>query len=158
MAYKRMPFGLSNVGATFQHAMDMAFQNLIQKCLLVYLDDITIYSKNANEHLSHLKQVFEKFREYEIYLNPTKSIFAVHEGKLLGHIVSKDGITIDPERVKAIIELPLPNHKKGLQSFLGRINFLRRFIPDVANLLQPLTTMLKKNAVFQLDKRCQEQF
>lgn len=82
--------------------------------MLVYLDDITAYSKNADEHLSHLKQVFEKCREYGISLNPIKSIFAVHEGKLLGHIVSIDEVTIDPERVKAILELPLPNHKKGL--------------------------------------------
>lgn len=112
MAYKRMAFGLSNVGATFQRAMDMAFQNLIQKFLLVYLDDIIVYSKNVDEHLSHLKQVFEKCREYGISLNPKKSIFEVHEGKLLGHKVSKDIVTIDLERVKAILELPLPNHKK----------------------------------------------
>lgn len=149
MAYRRMPFGLSNAGTTFQRAMDMAFQSLINRIMLIYLDDITVYSKNADGHLSHLKQVFKNCREFGISLNPKKSIFAVHEGKLLGHIVSKKGITIDLERVKAILELSLPNHKKGLQSFLGQINFIRRFIPNVANLLQPLTAMLKKSAVFR---------
>lgn len=96
--------------------------------------------------------------EYGISHNPKKSIFAVHEGKLLGHIVSKQGITIDPKRVKAILELTLPNHKKGLQSFLGRIKFLRRFIPNVANLLQPLTAMLKKNVVFNWTREAENNF
>ena len=113
----------------------MAFQSFINNIMLIYLDDIIVYSKNAGEHLSHLKQVFKKCREFGISLNLKKSIFAVHEGKLLGHIVSKQGITIDPERVRAILELPLPNHKKGLQRFLSQINFLRRFILDVTNLL-----------------------
>lgn len=81
-------------------------------------------------------------------LNPKKIIFVVHEGKLLGHIVSKNGFIIDPERITAILSLPLPAHKKGLQSFLGKINFFRRFIPNIAALLQPLTTMLKKNIPF----------
>lgn len=70
MAYKRMHFGLSNTSATFQRAMDIAFQSLIQKILLVYLDEITVYSKSTDEHLSHLKQIFEKCREYGIFLNP----------------------------------------------------------------------------------------
>ena len=89
MAYKRMPFGLSNADTTFQRAMDMAFQSLINKIMLIYLDDITVYSKNVDEHLLHLRQVFEKCREFDISLNENKSIFVVHEGKLLGHIVSK---------------------------------------------------------------------
>lgn len=148
MTYKRMPFGIPNAGATFQRVMDMEFQGLIYKLVLIYLDDITVFSKNANENLSHLKQVFERCREFGISLNPKKCIFVVHEGKLIGHIVSKQGITIDLERVSVILAFPLPNHKKGLQRFLGRINFLRRFILDIANLLKPLTAMLKKNAIF----------
>ena len=154
-----MSFGLANVGATFQKAMDMAFGNLMYKIVLVYLDDITVFSKEAKDHIFHLRQVLERCREFGISLNPKKSVFAVHEGKLLGYIVSKHGTTIDPERVQAILELPLPSHKKGLQSFLGRINFVRRFIPDIANLLKPLTTMLKKNTIFSWTKegkRCFE--
>lgn len=81
-------------------------------------------------------------------LNPAKCVFATNKGKLLGHIVSKDGLTIDLERVKAILSLPLPHHKKGLQSFLGRINFVKRFIPSLATMVKPLTAMLKKNMSF----------
>lgn len=148
MAYRKMPFGLSNVGTTFQKAMEMAFSGLMNKFVLVYLDDITIFLENTEDHLIHLRQIFERCREFGVSLNAKKCIFAIHEGRLLGHIVSKKETTIDPERVKAILALHLPAHKKGLQSFLGRINFLRRFIPNIAALLKPMTQMLKKNATF----------
>ena len=91
---------------------------------MVYLDDITIFSKKRGEHDFHLKQIFERCRKYGISLNPKKCVFAVTEGKLLGHIVSKIGISIDPERVKAIEKIPLPHNKKGMQSFMGTINFM----------------------------------
>ena len=103
-----MPFGLSNAGATFQKAMEMAFNNLMYKFVLVYLDDVTIYSQKIADHIDHLRKIFERCREFGISLNPKKSIFSVHEGKLLGYIVSKSGVTVDPERVAAILELPLP--------------------------------------------------
>ena len=132
--------------------MDKAFLNLMYKFILVYLDDITIFSKNAADHFQHLRVIFKRCREYGISLNPKKSVFSVHEGKLLGFIVSKEGITIEPERVSVILDLPLPAHKKGLQSFLGRINFVRRFIPNIVELLMPLTTMLRKGMTFNWTK------
>ena len=88
-AYRRMPFGLINTGATFQRAMDIAFCGLIGRSSIVYLDDITIFSKKREEHAFHLRQIFECCRKYDILLNPKKCVFAVTEGKLLGHIVSK---------------------------------------------------------------------
>ena len=119
MAYKKMPFGLSNARATFQKAMDMDFDRLMYRIVLVYLDDITIFSREAKDHLKHLRHIFERCREFGISLNPKKCVFSVHEGRLLGYVVSKQGITIDPERITAILALPLPAHKKGLQSFIG---------------------------------------
>jgi hypothetical protein len=95
-AYKRMPFGLINAGETFQRAMDVAFRGLINRCVVVYLDDVTVYSKNREEHIQHLTQIFERCRKYGISLNPKKTIFGVEEGKLLGHIISQAGIHIDP--------------------------------------------------------------
>jgi len=83
-----MPFGLINVGATFQSAMDVAFQRLINKCVVVYLDDVIVYSKNREEHIQHLTHIFERCRKYSISVNPKKTIFGVEEGKLLGHIIS----------------------------------------------------------------------
>ena len=77
--------------------MDVAFGGLINKCVVVYLDDVTMYSKNREEHIQHLTQIFERCRKYGMYLNPKKTIFCMEEGKILGHIISQDGIGIDPE-------------------------------------------------------------
>ena len=95
--------------------MDIAFRGLIDHSVVVYLDDVTIFSKKREEHAFHLKQIFERCRKYGISLNPKKCIFAVIEGKLLGHVVSKKGISIDPERIKSIEEIPLPHNKKGME-------------------------------------------
>ena len=111
-SYRRMPFGLINAGATFQRAMDIAFRGLIGHSTVVYLDDITIFSKRKEEHAFHLRQIFERCRKYGISLNPKKCVFTVTEGKLLGHIVSKKGISIDPEIIKAIEQIPLPHNNK----------------------------------------------
>jgi hypothetical protein len=106
--YLRMPFGLSNAGATFHRAMDYAFRGLIGKLIEIYQDDLTVFSKD---------------REFGISLNPAKSVFGVTEGKLLGHIITKDGVKLDLERVEAIGKVPLPTSKKALQSFLGQTEF-----------------------------------
>ena len=137
-SYRRMPFGLINAGATFHRDMDIAFCGLIGRSAVVYLDDITIFSKKREEHAFHLRQIFEHCRNYGISLNPKKCVFTVTEGKLLGHIVSKTGISIDPERVKAIEQIPFPHNKKGMQYFMGTINFVRRFVPDFAQIVKPL--------------------
>eukprot|EP00253_Pinus_taeda_P023972 PITA_23972 len=141
-----MPFGLKNFGATFQREMDIAFAKEIHDFLVVYLDDLTPFSKSDQEHLKHLRQIFMTCGKYDISLNPKKSMFALEEGKLLGHIISKDGIGIDPERIQAILQSPYPRNIKELQAFLGNINFLRRFIPNLAELIRLLSNMLKKDA------------
>ena len=132
--------------------MDKAFLNLMYRFVLVYLDDITIFSKNVAYHFQHLRVIFKKCREYGISLDPKNNVFSIHKGKLLGFIVSKEDITIELERVSATLDLPLLARKKGLQSFLGRINFVRRFIPNIAELLMPLIAMLRKGMVFSWTK------
>eukprot|EP00253_Pinus_taeda_P023414 PITA_23414 len=141
-----MPFGLKNAGATFQRAMDIAFSKEIHDFLVVYLDDLTPFSKSDREHLKHLRQIFITCRKYGISLNPKKTLFGLEEGKLLGHIISKDDIRIDPERIQAILQIPYPRNIKELQAFLGKINFLRRFIPNLAELIRLLSNMLRKDA------------
>lgn len=143
--YAKITFALINAGATFQRAMDIAFVGEKDKFIVIYLDDITVDSKSYAEHLSHLKKTFLKCRKYKISLNPNKSHFAMEEGKLLGHIVRQDGIKIDLERVKAIQQIEQPRHKKGIQSFMGKINFLRRFIPNLAETSKPISDMLKND-------------
>ena len=92
--------------------MDIAFRGLIDHYVVVYLDDVTIFSKKREDHTFHLKQIFYRCRKYGISLNPKKSIFTILKGKLLGHIILKKGISIDLERVEVIYQIPLPHNKK----------------------------------------------
>ena len=102
------------------------------------------FSKTDEEHLEHLRKVFEKCRKFGLSLNPEKTMFGLQEGKLLGHIISKEGIKIDSKRIEAILQITHPRNIKELQSFIGKINFLRRFIPNLAKLLRNITNKLKK--------------
>ena len=124
--------------------MDIAFRGLINHSVVVYLDDITVYSKHHPNHLNHLRKVFERCRKFGVSLNPKKTIFAVSEGILLGCVVSKHGIMIDPERNQAISKITYPSSKKAMQTFLGKINFVRRFIPSFSEIIRPLQKMIKK--------------
>jgi hypothetical protein len=142
--YAKMPFGLMNAGATFQRAMDIAFIGEKDQFVVIYLDDITVFSRTDKEHCCHLKKVFLKCRRFGLSLNPKKSLFAMREGKLLGHIVSAEGVRIDPSRVEALQTLSLPRSKKEVQAFLRKINFLRRFVSNFAELVKHITAMLRK--------------
>ena len=142
--YAKMPFGLMNAGATFQRAMDIAFAEEKEKFVVIYMDDMTMYSRWAKDHIRHLERVFIKCRRYGISLNPRKSNFTLEEGKLLGHIISKEGIRIDLDKV-GILKVEEPRSKKEIQSFLGQVNFLRRFIPGFTEILMDITDMLRKD-------------
>jgi hypothetical protein len=137
--YVKIPFGLMNVGDTFQRAMDIVFVDELGRLIVIYLDDITIFSKRDEEHLLHLRRVFEKCRRFGISLDPKKTLFALKEGKLLGHII------FDPSIIEAIQKIDHPINIKELQFFIGKINFLRRFVPNLAELLRNITNMLKKD-------------
>ena len=108
--------------------------------------------------MGHLKQVFERCRKYGISLNLGKFVFGIDEGKLLGHIISKDGVKIDPEKIEAIKKIPLPKNVKALQSFNGHINFIRRFIPNLVEYMKPLQKLLKKDAKFEWTSEGREAF
>ena len=124
--------------------MDIAFAKEIHDFLVIYLDDITVFSKPDNQHLDHLRQVFIKWRKFGISLNPKKSLFGWEEENLLGHVISKDGIRIDPARIEAILQIRHPRNIKELQAFLGKNHFLRRFISNLAELIRSLNNVLKK--------------
>jgi hypothetical protein len=101
--YRSIPFGLTNEDTTFQMDMDISLKGLIHQSVVVYLDDAIVYSNKRKHHPRHLKQIFEQYKRYNMSLNPKKTIFVVSEGILLGHVISKDGILVDPERTKAIM-------------------------------------------------------
>ena len=106
-ACKKLPFGLKNARATFQRAMSYAF-HAIKTIVQPYLDDLPTKSRQRQNHMDHLQQIFMRYRHYNIQLNPHKCIFGVESGPLLGFIVANDGICIDPLKVEAITNLPLP--------------------------------------------------
>ena len=156
--YEKMPFGLINAGSTFQRAMDIAFAGERDKFFVIYLDDITVFSKNDEDHFQHLKQVFSKCRKFGLSLNPKKSYFAIEEGKLLGHLVSKKGICVDLVRVEAIQVISLPRNRKEIQSFWGKINFLRCFVPNFAELVKHIMVMLRQENEIKWDDDSRKYF
>jgi hypothetical protein len=124
--------------------MNIAFIGEKVQFVVIYLDDITVFSRSDKEHCYHLRKVFSKYWRFGLSLNPKKSLFAMMEGKLLGHIVSAKGVRIDPSRVEEIQTLSLPHSRKEVQAFLGKINFLRRFISNFVNLVKHITAMLRR--------------
>jgi hypothetical protein len=153
-----MPFGLINAGETFQRAMDISFQGIINKCVVLYFEDVIVYSKNREDCIQHLTHIFERCRKYGISLNPKKTIFGVKEGKLLGHIISQVVTRIDLERIKGIVQLPLPHNKKSMQSFFRKINFVRKFNPNFVETIKPLQNIIQKDVDFKWDDEWKEAF
>lgn len=122
-SFKSIHFGLVNVGDTFQRDMDISFHDLIGQRIVVYLDDVTMFSKRRSDHLCHLKKSFERCHKYGIYLNTKKRIFTVSKGNILGLIIAKSGIKVDLEWVKTFTLIPFPVNNKSMQSLLGKIKF-----------------------------------
>jgi hypothetical protein len=121
--FKVMPFGLTNALATFQETMNKLFQPYLRKFVLVFFDDILIYSKTWKEHLNHLEQVLSLPEENQLYPKISKCTFGKEEVEYLSHVISKEGFKVDPSKIKAIMEWPKPNNISKLRGFLGFVNF-----------------------------------
>lgn len=142
-----MPFGLTNAPATFSRMMNRIFLKH-QNCVVVFFDDILIFSKSEEEHYAHLDLVFKLLHENQLYLNPEKSSFFKTEIEYLGHIVSGDGIRVDPKKIKCINEWPRPQSIHEIRSFLGLCSYYRKFIRNFSYIALPLTNLLKKSTSF----------
>jgi hypothetical protein len=128
--------------------MQIDFDDLIDKIIHIYLDDLTSYSRNRSDHFGHLRKVLMRCRKFGIYLNYSKSIFGVTNGNILGNIVFDSGIRIDPENIVAILNLPTPTSKNEVQSFMGIINFVSRFFLDFVVMVKPIQNILNKDRSF----------
>ncbi|RVW19625.1 Retrovirus-related Pol polyprotein from transposon opus [Vitis vinifera] len=157
-AYKRMPFGLCNAPATFQRCMLSIFSDMVERIMEVFMDDITIYGGTYEECLVNLEAVLNRCIEKDLVLNWEKCHFMIHQGIVLGHIISKKGIEVDKAKVELIVKLPSPTTIKGVRQFLGHVGFYRRFIQDFSKLSKPLCEHLAKDAKFIWDERCQKSF
>ena len=129
-----MPFGLTNALATFQRLMCHVFRAFLRIFLEVNVDDPCVYSKQRSDHLLQLKLIFEKCRTYRICLNPDKCVFMVRQGKILGHIVSKNGISTDQDKIQVILKLPRPTNAEEVQGFMGHCGYYQRFIFHFVNI------------------------
>jgi hypothetical protein len=145
-AYNVMPFGLCNAPATFQRVMTTAFQKYLRKFIEIFLDDFCVFSTHQ-QHAECLRKCFEQCRAYGISINVAKFQFLVPCGRLLGHIVSKEGIAVDPDKVAALLLLPMPEHITGVKAFLGATSYYRCHIYFYAQIVAPLTYLTKQTDV-----------
>ncbi|KAJ9518388.1 hypothetical protein QJQ45_010285 [Haematococcus lacustris] len=139
--FKVLCFGLTNAPATFQRVMNEAFAEVINDCALVYLDDILVMSENTEQHLVHLRRVFDLLRKNKFYAKLSKCEFMKRTLMFLGHIISAQGISVDPCKVTAISNWPVPTSLKTLQSFLGAANYVRKFVHNFSTIAAPLTNL-----------------
>ena len=155
--YLVMPFGLCNAPATFQRAMMAIFSEYLQKFMAIFVDDFTVYS-NTNQHLECLQLMFSRCREKRVCLNPFKCLFGAYRGAVLGHVVSSQGIEMTNDKVEAILKAKPPAKANEVASFLGYVNFYRRFVNKLAELAAPMYALTKKDAIFCWDQECQKGF
>lgn len=147
--YTKMPFGLRNAPSTFQRLIDRFRSGLQNISILAYLDDLIILSSSFNEHLQDLQKVFDRLNIFKLRLNREKCTFACESVRYLGHVITKSGITPDPEKIAAIRDMKPPSNIKQLLTFVQTCSWFRRFIDGFAEVSRPLTSLLKKNIRFQ---------
>ena len=156
--YNRMPFGLKGAPATFQRLMNVVLTGLQGLHCFVYLDDVVIYGYNLKNHNEKLIEIFKRLRSANLKLQPDKCNFLKTEITYLGHVVNEDGVKPNPLKIEAVKDFPQPKNAKGIKSFLGLVGYYRRFIPDMAKIAKPLTTLLKKDVKFNWCCFCDEAF
>ena len=156
--YNVMSFGLKNAGATYQRAMVTLFHDMMHKEIEVYVDDMIAKARSPQEHIVNLRKLFERLRKYKLKLNPAKCTFGATSGKLLGFVVSENGIEVDPDKIKAIQNLPPPKTQKEVRGFLGRLNYISRFISQLTTKCDPIFKLLKKRDPGTWDEECQAAF
>ncbi|XP_057965430.1 uncharacterized protein LOC131155991 [Malania oleifera] len=156
--YKVMPFGLKNAGATYQRAMVTLFHDLMHKEIEVYVDDMIVKSRDEYSHVMNLRKLFKRLRKCKLKLNPKKCTFGASSGKLFGFIVSEKGIEVDPDKIKAIREMPSPKTEKEVRSFLGQLNYIARFISQLNATCKPIFKLLKKDNPEKWSEDCQKAF
>ncbi|CAL8089325.1 unnamed protein product [Prunus armeniaca] len=150
--YTVMPFGFKNAGATYQRAMTAVFHDMMGREVEYYVDDLVVKSKDKGSHHEVLRRVLERCQLYGLKMNPKKCAFRVSLGKFLGFQVHQRGIDVDPEKTGAINSLAPPRSPKELKSFMGRLSYIRRFIPGLAATMSIFTPLLKKGKPYKWSK------
>ncbi|KAL4153828.1 hypothetical protein QTP88_001661 [Uroleucon formosanum] len=156
--FLRVPFGLKGAPATFQRLMNSVLTGLNGIKAFVYLDDIIIYALNLEDHSRKLKEVFDRLRESNLKLQPSKCSFLRKEVNYLGHVITDKGVRPNPQKIDCVVKFPTPTNAKEIKSFLGLSGYYRRVVPNYGQIAKPLTSLLKKDVPFYWSDICQEAF
>jgi hypothetical protein len=156
--YLVMSFGLTNAPAYFMYLMNSVFMPELDKFIVVFIDDILVYSKNEDEHTEHLHIVLQRLRHHHLYAKLSTCDFWLREIKFLGHTIYQDGISVDPEKVQEAMDWKPPTTVRQIQSFLGLAGYYRHFIPDFSRIAKPMTELLKKGVKFEWSQKCEDAF
>ena len=153
-----MPFGLCNAPGTFQHFVNDKFRDYLDEFLVIYLDDLLIYSDTLEEHKRHVRLVLKRLQEAGLYVKPQKCQFHATKVSFLGFMISSDGIHMDPAKVEAVLEWERPKSAHDIQVFLGFANFYRRFIKGYSKITAPLTNLTRKEVKFKWSPEAEDAF
>ncbi|KAJ8769768.1 hypothetical protein K2173_007628 [Erythroxylum novogranatense] len=153
-----MPFGLTNAPVAFMDLMNKVFQPYLDRFVIVFIDDILVYSKSREEHAEHLRVILQIMREKQLYAKFSKCEFWLNQVVFLGHIVTGDGIQVDPKKIDTVMNWEAPRNVSEIRSFLGLAGYYRRFVEGFSLISAPLTKLLRKNVAFRWDEECQKSF
>jgi len=156
--YVVMPFGVTNAPAVFMDYMNRIFRPFLDKFVVVFIDDILIYSRTQEEHAEHLRLVLGVLREKQLYAKLSKCEFWMDEVQFLGHVISAQGIAVDPTKVEAVVKWESPKSATEIRSFVGLAGYYRRFIEGFSKIVAPLTLLTRKDQPFTWTDKCEESF
>jgi hypothetical protein len=156
--YNRLPYGLSNSPATFNAVMTQVLRDFLYVHVIIYCDDILLFSNNITSHKEQLQKVFDKLREANLKLRPEKCHIAAESVIFLGHVVTKDGLQLNPDKTQAVRTFPVPTNPTQVRSFLGLSQYYKKWVKGYAHIASPLNDLLKKDSKFVWDSKCQEAF
>jgi hypothetical protein len=156
--YTVISFGLTNAPTYFMYLMNEVFMEYLDKFVVVFIDDILIFSNTEEEHEKHLRMVLEKLRSNQLYAKFSKCEFWITKVAFLRHVISAGGVSIDPSKVKDVLHWMPPMNASEIQSFLGLAGYHRRFIKDFSKIAKPMTRLLEKNKDFDWTKECRASF
>jgi hypothetical protein len=156
--YLVMSFGLINTPAYFMYLMNSVFMQELDKFVVVFIDDILIYSKNPEDHAIHLRIILQRLRDHRLYAKFSNCEFWLDTVKFLGHTISSDGISVDPSKVQEVMDWEPPTSVYQIHSFLGLAGYYCCFIPDFSKIAKHMTERLKKGVKFSWDQKCEDAF
>ena len=153
-----MPFGLTNAPAVFMDLMNRIFQPYLDQFVIVFIDDILIYSGSKEDHEEHLRVVLHILRENQLYAKFSKCQFWLDSVAFLGHVISAEGVYVDPQKIEAIVNWKPPTNVTEIRSFLGLAGYYRKFVEGFSKLAAPLTKLTRKEEKFVWSEACQQSF